>query len=388
MNQTMTDLPKFIDDDPQKITNELITAYQNMAGKTLYPGQVERLLIDLIAYRESVARAAFNDAGRQNLLAFARAPMLDYLGELVGVARLPAQPARCKVTFTFAPGQPQDVVIEPKTLVAGRGDIQFQTLEQAKARILPDQETSVTLAVQAVEPGMDGNGQEPGAISQLVDDLRVTVTVKNMEVSAGGADAEDDERLRQRIRLAPESFSVAGSAAAYRHHALRADQSIVDVAVISAGKMEEGGKPEDVPQPGEVWLYPLTAGGLPSADLLQKVANTCSADRVRPLTDKVLVKPPVAFDYQVAASLQLYAGSDAKQVLQRARDSLQAYLQNQQAQLGNDIVPSQLVAALSVPGVYQVDLKQPSAARKVPSYGWARCVNGVDGISLDTLDNG
>ncbi|QND82695.1 baseplate assembly protein [Chromobacterium vaccinii] len=388
MNQTTTDLPKFIDDDPQQITNELITAYQNMAGKTLYPGQVERLLIDLIAYRESVARAAFNDAGRQNLVAFARAPMLDYLGELVGVTRLPAQPARSKVSFTFAAGAPQTVVIKRQTLVAGRGDIQFQTIDEAVVNILKDQEVPVTLAVVAVEPGMDGNGQEPGAINQLVDDLSVSVAVRNTEVSAGGADAEDDERLRQRIRLAPESFSVAGSAAAYRHHALRADQSIVDVAVVSANNLEEGGKPEDVPQPGEVWLYPLVSGGLPSDDLRAKVANTCSADRVRPLTDRVSVKPPVEFAYQVAASLQLYAGSDAKQVLQRAQDALQAYLQTQQAKLGNDIVPSQLVAALSVPGVYQVNLQQPAAVQKVPSYGWAHCTNGIAGLTVDSLNNG
>ncbi|MGC0153073.1 baseplate assembly protein [Chromobacterium vaccinii] len=390
MNQTTTDLPKFIDDDPQRITSELIAAYQNMAGKTLYPGQVERLLIDLIAYRESVTRAAFNDAGRQNLVAFARAPMLDYLGELVGVVRLPAQPARSKVSFTFRAGASQQVIIKPQTLVAGRGDIQFQTTEQAVVNIAPDKDATVALAVVAVEPGMDGNGQEPGAINHLVDDLGVTVTVANTEISAGGADAEDDERLRQRIRLAPESFSVAGSAAAYRHHALRAHQSIVDVAVVSANNPEAGGRPEDVPKPGEVWLYPLVGDGLPGADLLKTVENTCSADRVRPLTDKVTAKSPVEFPYQLLASLQLYAGSDAKEVQQRAQDALQAYLQTQQAKLGNDIVPSQLVAVLSVPGVYQVNLQQPVAVQKVPSYGWAHCVNGVTGVGIDqgSLDNG
>ena len=57
----MSTLPQFVADDSQAITQELITAYEAMTGKTLYPGQVERLLIDLIAYRETLVRTAIND---------------------------------------------------------------------------------------------------------------------------------------------------------------------------------------------------------------------------------------------------------------------------------------------------------------------------------------
>jgi phage-related baseplate assembly protein len=87
----MTDTLKVIPDDPQAVTDELVAAYETATGKTLYPAQIERLLIDLIAYRETLIRAAINDAARQNLVRFARAPMLDYLGELVGVSRLPGE---------------------------------------------------------------------------------------------------------------------------------------------------------------------------------------------------------------------------------------------------------------------------------------------------------
>ena len=59
-----------------------------LTGRTLYPAQVERLVIDLVAYRESLTREAIQDAGKQNLVSFARAPFLDYLGELLGVRRL------------------------------------------------------------------------------------------------------------------------------------------------------------------------------------------------------------------------------------------------------------------------------------------------------------
>ena len=96
----MSELIKLVADDPLAITDELVRAYEAATGKTLYPAQIERLFIDLIAYRETLVRGLINDVARQNLVAFARAPMLDFLGELVGVARLSAQPARTTLRFT------------------------------------------------------------------------------------------------------------------------------------------------------------------------------------------------------------------------------------------------------------------------------------------------
>lgn len=99
----MSDLPKpsFIDRDPQAVIAEMVAQYEAMTGKTLYPAQVDRLLVDLVSYRESLVRIGIQEAAEQNLVAFARAPMLDYLGELLGVFRLPAQPARTTVRLTF-----------------------------------------------------------------------------------------------------------------------------------------------------------------------------------------------------------------------------------------------------------------------------------------------
>lgn len=86
--------PNFIERDPAQITSEMIAQYEDASGKKLYPAQAERLLIDLFAYRENLVRIAIQEAAKQNLVAYSRAPMLDYLGELVGVHRLPAQSAK------------------------------------------------------------------------------------------------------------------------------------------------------------------------------------------------------------------------------------------------------------------------------------------------------
>lgn len=382
----MSDLPKFIPDDPTAVTQELISAYEAMTGKTLYPAHVDRLMIDLIAYRESVTRAAINDTGRQNLVAFARAPMLDYLGELVGVSRLPAQSARCTVRLTFTEALASSLAIPAETRVETGSGVQFQTEAQI---IVPAAATDADLAVIAVEPGSAANGYLPGQVNALVDDVGVDVeTVANLGVTLGGADEETDDRLRDRIRLAPESFTVAGSRLAYRHHALRAHQDIVDVAVVGPQLVLQNGQlvsQNGVP-PGVVRLFPLLKSGLPDAATLAAVAAACSADKTRPLTDLVEVLPPVEYPYAIRARLTLFTSADASTTLAAAHDAAAAYALTQSAAMGRDPVPSQIVAALSVAGVYQVELLAPMQALAVPPEGWAHCTGisvalagGIDG---------
>lgn len=351
-------LPRFVPDDSQAITQELIAAYEAMTGKTLYPGQIERLLIDLIAYREILVRTAINDTGRQNLVAFARAPMLDYLGDLVGVTRLPAQSARTTVRLTFTSPLSVSLPIPSGFRVETTSGIQFQTTAEVMAAA---GSATIDLAVLAVEPGSAGNGYLAGQVSALVDELGVDVaSVTNLSITATGADEESDDRLRERIQLAPESFSVAGSRLAYRHHAMSAHQSIVDVAVLS-------------PAPGVVRLYPLTSTGLPSATILEAVQAICSHEKVRPLSDTVEVLAPVEVTYALTARLTVYRGVDAASVLANAQAQATAFVASQAAKLGRDIVPSQIVAALSVAGVYRVDLIAPVATLEVGEEGWAHC---------------
>ena len=69
--------PDFIDRDPQTITNELIALYEEKTGKTLYPGQVDRIWVDIIAYRETLLRIRIQEAAKQNLVRYASGVMLN-----------------------------------------------------------------------------------------------------------------------------------------------------------------------------------------------------------------------------------------------------------------------------------------------------------------------
>lgn len=355
--------PDFIERDADKITAEMIAQYEAATGKTLYPAQAERLLIDLWAYREMLVRVAAQEAAKQNLVAFAREPMLDYLGELVGVYRLAAQPATTTLQF-FVDVPPQtDVLIPAGTRVSASDSVIFATNTDV---VLKAGLSRINSTATCTEPGEAGNGWQPAQVSQLLDEIdNVDLQVTNLEASLGGSASEDNERLRERIKLAPESFTNAGSRMAYRFHAMQAHPNIVDVAVLS-------------PVPGTVELYPLLSTGLPDASILTLVESFCSDEKVRPLTDTVRAKMPVQVDYVIEANITIYRDQDANSVKEQANNAIQNWVASRTAKLGRDIVPSQIISVLSIAGVYQVELVKP-ALRVVAENEWANC----SGITLN-----
>lgn len=361
--------PQFIETNANVITQEMIAWYEKASGKTLYPAQLERLLINLIAYRETLVRLAIADAAEQNLVAFARSPMLDYLGELVGVYRLNATKATTCLQFC-AEAQKENVLIPAGTRVSATDSVIFATDEE---RILLAGETIITIPATCSEPGVLGNNWQPAKISTLLDDIAgLDVEVINLTPSSGGADIEDDEHFRARIKLAPESFTNAGSKAAYRFHAMSAHQEIVDVAVTR-------------PQPGTVNLTVLMASGLPDENILSLVAAASSDEKVRPLTDTVVTVAPSKIEFAIKANLTLYSHSESQSILTQAREQVQAYADKISLQLGCDIVPSQIVSALSVPGVYQVELISPKH-QILQAQDWAHCSDIV--LNLKGIEHG
>ncbi|KVO25417.1 baseplate protein [Burkholderia ubonensis] len=367
--------PNFIDRDPEAITAEIVADYEARTGKTLYPAQVERVLVDIIAYRETLLRVGVQEAAKQNLVAFARAPMIDYLGQLVGVTRLSARPAKTTVRFSVETALPSNLLIGAGTRVeTSDGAVSFATDVDV---ILSAGQLSADVAATCEMAGAIGNGWQPGQIGSLVDDLGdVDVTVANTKTSADGYEEEDTERLRERIKLAPEAFSTAGSRLAYVFHAKSAHQSIVDVGVISPEMEMRDGRLVSVNgvPPGSVRVYPLVDTGLPSDAILQLVRDNLDDERKRPLTDYVDVRAPTPVDYAIDVRLTLYKDADADTTVELARSGAENYRAGRAAGLGRDIVPRQLSAAVQAQGVYDVDL--PGLELRVLAENeWARCTS-------------
>jgi phage-related baseplate assembly protein len=366
--------PIFVNDadglNPNLILADMIAEFEAAADRTLYPAQVERLLINLYAYRESLVRNAIQYAGEQNLLAFATFPMLDYLGQLLGVARLASQPAQTTIQFTLTSALTVPFTIAAGTTV-GTNDGQFVFATIAAVTIAAGA-TSASIAASATAPGAAANGYLPGQVDVLLNPSALVASAVNTTTTAGGSAPETDDHLRTRIQAAPNQFSVAGPVGAYRFFTISADPSIIDAQIVS-------------PAPGVVNAYVLTgpvtvqpaaapnSAGVAGSLLLTKVAAALNADNVRPLTDTVNALAVTEIDYQITATVTLYSDADPTATIAAANTAAQELALELAAKIQRDIVPSQIIAALSVPGVYEVTLTAPASLTTLGVGQWANC---------------
>jgi phage-related baseplate assembly protein len=337
-------VPEFFERDVAEIVAEMIAYYEAETGKTLQPAQPERLVINMFAYRELVLRNALNDAAKQNLVAFSRYPVLDYLGQLVGVTRLPASEATCTLSFELVPGHGQVVIPEGTRASTQDGTVVFATIEDVTVPVGVDK---VEVTGKADVAGALGNGFLAGNVTTIIDVQPFLDTVENMDVTSGGSDEETDEQLRERIKIAPEAFSNAGSRGAYRFHASSAHPTIIDVAVVS-------------PTPGTVEIYPLSTAGIPTpTPILDAVFDACNDEKIRPLTDTVNVLSPVNVPYNIEVNVTLYSTANQQLVEDAINEALEAYAEDKGKKLGRDIMRAQIAALCVVDGVYNVSVAQP-----------------------------
>jgi phage-related baseplate assembly protein len=338
-------IPVFVEHDVKAIKDEMIAFYESSTGKTLQPAQPEMLLLNALAYREFLYRYKVNEAAKQNLVDFANAPILDYLGRLVGVDRLAPSNAVCTITFTLVDGHGDLVIPAGLRVATTDGLVVFETNEPTVV-LEGIEEAHVECTAQT--EGTIGNGYAIGKVSEIQDPQPYLVSASNSEVTNGGGDAETDEQLRERIKLAPSRFSVAGPHDAYVYWAKTASPNIIDVEVRSV-------------VPGRVEIYPLMESGTTPNAILDAVFSICDDVKVRPLTDTVIVEAPTAVDYEIEVNLTLLNSASQDYEETKASDALTAYVVAKRKKLGQDIVRAQIVQALKSDGLYNIQVVSPAS---------------------------
>lgn len=185
-------------------------------------------------------------------------------------------------------------------------------------------------------------------LGAFVGVVRLVATPADRDTGAPAV-LETDDDLRQRIALAPASFSVAGPSEAYVFFARAADARVAHASAIS-------------PSPRNVTVSVLARDGDGAAppDLIAAVTAIVNSKPVRPLTDLVTVQSAAIINFAIDADLTLFAGPDRNLVTAAARARLDDYLARSR-QLGRDITRSAVVAALHVEGVQRVALTSPDA---------------------------
>ena len=356
--------PEFIERDVNQIVTEMIADMEQRLGRTIQPAQVERLLINSFAYRESLVREKIQYAAVQNLVEFSNAPVLDYLGELVGVTRLAASAASVELEFTLVSGH-GGVTIPAGTRIATVDSL--AVFRVATDTIVAPGVTTATVTANSNATGTAANNYAIGTVTQILDPLAFVSSVVNTTVSGGGAAQESDEALRERIKLAPASFSNAGSRGAYQYFALSASPSIIDVAVLG---------PNDTPAtgPGEVEVYPLMEDGtVTPGTIIDAVEAAVNAEKVRPLTDLVTVIAPDRIDYDVEIDVTTYTDADPTDIQSAIETKLNAFVLAKRQKLGQDVKISQIIAQSVIEGVFDVSVVQPSADILIDVNEFAYC---------------
>lgn len=392
----------FLETDSNEIYKTIITALEESVSEPLYPGDERRIFGDALV---SVVVAVFNQANeacKQKMLQYASGEVLDALGARYHCDRI--QPVTSKTVFRFSVSvaMQSNIIIPLGTRVTPDNEVYFQTTENA---VLQAGDLFVDVPAECTVTGEKYNGYEPGQIKQLVDLIPYIDDVTNTVTTHGGDDGEPypseddgvgDDHYRERIWLAPTALSVAGPSDAYEYYAKSADASIADVAVISdvetlkrtlnvhGGVACIGGRdlyPDSLviagttseyttsysdelltitfanqadgtlsatinqDMAGKVLIVPiLTSGKIPDAEMLKKVADVCSADDVRPMTDLVEVRAPEQMEYDINITYYTTKSneSDCVTTIEGDGGAIAQYKDWQNTKMGRDINPDKL----------------------------------------------
>ena len=394
--------------DASTLYKTIITELEKGAGEPLYPGDERRIFGEALVPVFVALYNSLNDVGRQTLLRYARGEVLDAIGERQDVKRLEGTPAKTTMRFSVSTPQEKNIIIPKWTKVTPDSENYFATDEIA---VLQAGAYSVEVPTSAVSNGTKFNGYAAGTITTLVDLIPYIESVTNLTETAGGDDGEPyttegDNRLRERIRLAPAKRSTAGPEQAYIYWVMTADSSIVDAKAVSEketvsetltvydGHAFIGGGPllpdtlivkehgestagvEDTDYTvdytddlltielkgaladatsldititrtleGCVKIVPLLEGGaVPDESILEKVLEACNASDIRPLTDVVTAVAPEVITYDIEIVYYTTPETEAEVVanVEGTGGAIDRYNEWQVGALGRDINPDQL----------------------------------------------
>lgn len=345
------DLPdiNFIDVDAADVQNAVITTYEALSGRKLFPADPIRLFLLSQANIIIQQQLLINQAAKQNLLRYATGDKLDQIGALTETSRLQATAAVDTQRFTLSAPQTSAMPIPIGTRVTPGNNVYFETFELAE---IPAGELSVDVPVHCSTPGTIGNGYLPGQINTLVDPLPYAASVSNLHGSSGGTDIETDDNYRERIYLSPSRFSVAGPRDAYEYWAKTAVNGISDVFVYS-------------PAPCEVDVVVLMDGGeLPTQTVLDAVNDVLNDRSIRPLTDKVTILAPTPTSYTIDIRYWIDESNaaDAVTIQKQVSAAVTDFVAWQRAAIGRNVNPSELIRRVMNAGARRVEVISPEYA--------------------------
>ncbi len=320
-----------------EISSELVGIYQTY-DPSYIPNESDTVMpaLEAFAYRELLLRTHFNAQIAASFWQTATGENLDFIAAFFHIERLKGSKPTSTVKFTLNTTLSEDYIFKAGLeLLNEDGSI---SVLLSDATVL----SGATEVIGIAELQLYTASSDTKVISTTEPKAYLS-SVTQTSGYRNGSDSETDVELRNRIALAFEDQTTAGSISSYKAHAIRADERIDDVKVMS-------------PTPGHVNIY-LHSLEVPDETMIGRVKEALNAERTRPLTDFVSVFAANRIIFSINATLTLDALADSATTLSAAKERLMERLSA--LKIGQTLTLSSIVAALSVDGVVDVTVISP-----------------------------
>ena len=344
----------FVDDiSYEKILNEMIADYKNKyqeaTGRkvTLRPGDKEHIHLRIEAGQYYQMYQIMDNAAKMNLLKYSKGNFLRHLGAFKKTFIQEPKPAVVTARFTLSEVRKDVIYIPQGTRITAGDGVYFATDDYAEVKA-GDSFVDIDCTCESV--GEVGNDYIPGQIEIIVDPVPYVASVTNTTKSEGGSGEESEESFRERIFLAPSSYSVAGPADAYEYWVKQYNSAAIEDVKIY----------EPTEAVVDIRIL-LNGGALPSQTFCSGCLEYLKENPIIPLTDNDIVASPDVVNYNLKAVYYI-ARSDLNNIaviqesIEAAKDT---YLNWQRTKIGRDINPDALTEFVRAAGGKRVVITSP-----------------------------
>ena len=335
------------------ILNEMVadfeTKYTEETGRKikLRPGDKEHIHLRVLAGQYYQMYQQLDYAAKMNLLKYSKGDFLKHLGAFKKTFIQEPRAAAVKVRFTLSEVRKDVIYIPEGTRVTTGDGVYFATDDYAEVAA-GESYADVTCTCETA--GDIGNNYQPGTIEIIVDPVPYVKSVVNVTKSDGGSGEESEESFRERIFLAPSSYSVAGPADAYEYWVKQYNSAAIEDVKIY----------EPVEAVVDIRIL-LQGGALPSETFCSGCLQYLKDNPIIPLTDNNYVLPPDVVGYDLKATYYI-SRSDINNV-KSIQDSIEAakdtYLNWQRTKIGRDLNPDALIEFVRAAGGKRCVIESP-----------------------------
>ena len=336
----------------EQLADEMLSWFKEkrkeLTGEDIVLGKADdrRIMLLAGAYFIYQGYMYMDDAGKMGLLKYSRGDYLENLGALKHIYRKPATPSTTTLRFEIIAPRTTTINIPRGTRVTAGDGVYFATTKYEEIKI---GNTFVDIPAVCTTTGAGTNNYDIGDISTIVDLIAFVDRAKNITKPENGADIETDESLRQRIYIAPASYSTAGSVDSYEYFSRQYSADITNVRITS-------------PSPGVVEIrYLLRGGVIPEEESIKGLKEYLSGSDIRPLTDKVEVMAPAQVKYTLNLTYYINSSdqSRANTIQGKVTEAINEYIKWQRSEIGRDINPDVLKQKIIEAGAKRADIISP-----------------------------